>query len=97
MDVEWDEKKRHRNIIDHGVDFKDAALIFESPVIEAEDTRAEYGETRYRALGQVDGVCFMVAFTWRGQNRRIISAWKVDEDGKRRYQTILARKPEGRA
>ncbi len=93
MPVEWDEVKRRGNLKDHGVDFRDAALIFENPVIEAEDTRAEYGETRYRALGHVDGDYFMVAFTWRGRNRRIISAWKVDDDGRRRYQAILARKP----
>jgi uncharacterized protein len=93
MAVEWDEEKRRGNIKDHGVDFKDAALIFENPVIEAEDIRIEYGETRYRALGHVDGDYFMVAYTWRGRSRRIISAWKVDDDGKRRYQTILARKP----
>jgi uncharacterized DUF497 family protein len=93
MTVEWDEAKRRSNLEEHGVDFRDAALIFENPVLEAEDTRLEYGEIRYRALGHADGDYFMVAFTWRGSNRRIISAWKVDDDGKRRYQAILARKP----
>ena len=90
MLVEWDEAKRRSNLTHHGVDFKDAALIFENPVIEAEDTRFEYGEARYRALGYVDADYFMVAFTWRGRSRRIISAWKVDDNGKRRYQTLLA-------
>ncbi len=93
MDVEWDESKRQSNLEDHGVDFQDAALIFLGPVIEAEDTRSEYGEQRYRALGQIDTEFFMVAYTWRGENRRIISAWKVNEDGQRRYAAILARKP----
>jgi uncharacterized protein len=92
MDVEWDEEKRRSNLVDHGVDFRDAALIFENPLIEAEDARAEYGEVRYRALGHVEEDHFMVAYTWRGPNRRIISAWKVDDDGKRRYQAILSRK-----
>lgn len=92
MTVEWDEAKRRSNLEEHGVDFRDAALIFENPVLEAEDTRLDYGETRYRALGHADDDYFMVAFTWRGGNRRIISAWKVDDDGKRRYQAILARK-----
>lgn len=71
----------------------DAALIFLNPVIEAEDTRAEYGEQRFRALGQIEGAFFMVAYMWRGQNRRLISAWKVDDAGQRRYAAILARKP----
>jgi uncharacterized protein len=97
MAVEWDEAKRLRNLSDHGVDFRDAALTFENPVIEAEDTRAGYGGIRRWALGQVDSDYFMVAGTWLGRNRRIISAWKMDEDGKRRYQAILSRKPWGAA
>jgi len=92
MSVEWDENKRLGNLEDHGVDFQDAALIFLGPVIEAEDTRTEYGEQRFRALGQIDDDYFMVAYTWRGENRRIISAWKVNDDGKRRYTAILSRK-----
>jgi uncharacterized DUF497 family protein len=89
--VEWDEGKRRSNLSEHGVDFADAALIFRNPVLEAEDRRAEYGERRLRALGHVSDDYFLVVFTWRGPNRRIISAWKVDENGKGRYQAILAR------
>jgi uncharacterized protein len=88
---EWDEAKRRSNLAEHGVDFADAALIFRGPVLEAEDRRAEYGERRLRALGHVGDDYFLVAFTWRGENRRIISAWKVDDNGKRRYQATLAR------
>ena len=91
MTVEWDGAKRLKNLAEHGVDFYDAALIFLHPVIEAEDTREDYDERRFRALGRVDDDYFMVAYTWRGENRRIISAWKVNDDGKRRYAAILAR------
>ncbi|MBN8908042.1 MAG: BrnT family toxin [Rhodospirillales bacterium] len=93
--VEWDERKRLSNLDDHGVDFRDAALVFESAFLEAEDRRTDYGEPRFRALGHVGDEYFMVVYTWRGEHRRIISAWKVDDDGKRRYQAILARKPPG--
>jgi len=89
---EWDEDKRRRNIEDHGVDFRLAALIFNNPVVEARDERDDYGEVRYRALGHIGEEYFLVAFAWRGENRRIISAWKVGNDGKRRYQAILARR-----
>ena len=88
---EWDEEKRWRNLDEHGVDFRDAALIFENPVVEAEDSRSDYGEIRIRALGHVDNEYYLVVYTWRGDNRRIISAWKVGEDGKKRYQALLAR------
>lgn len=87
---EWDEHKRRSNLKEHGVDFADAALIFENPVLEAVDEREDYGETRYRALGHVDGDYFLIAFTWRGQNRRIISAWRLDDESKRRYTETLS-------
>jgi uncharacterized protein len=94
---EWDEVKRRRNLADHGVDFGDAAVIFEGEVLEASDRRGRYGEIRYRALGRVGDEFFLVVYTWRGRNRRIISAWKVGEDGRRRYQALLARRAQGHA
>jgi hypothetical protein len=93
MRFEWDERKRVGNLENHGVDFKDAALIFDGIVFEAEDKRSDYGERRFRAPGHVGDDYFMVAYTWRGDARRIISAWRVDDDGKRRYQAILAGNP----
>jgi uncharacterized DUF497 family protein len=91
MDFEWDEAKRLSNLNERGVDFRDAALIFEGTVIAKEDAREDYGEQRFRALGRVDDEYYVVAYTWRGSVLRIISAWKVDEDGKKRYEEILSR------
>jgi uncharacterized DUF497 family protein len=68
MDFDWNEGKRLSNLKDHGVDFRDAALIFEGPVIVKEDTRKDYSEQRFRALGRVDDEYYMVAYTWRGPN-----------------------------
>ena len=90
MDFEWDEAKRRSNIEERGVDFRDAALIFEGTVIAREDTREDYGEQRFRALGRVDDEYYVVAYTRRGSAVRIISAWKVDEDGKKRYEETLS-------
>ena len=93
--IEWDEDKRLRNIERHGVDFADAALIFDNPVIEAIDDRKYYAKSRFRALGHVEDDHFVVVYTWRGRFRRLISAWKVDEYGKRRYQAILSGRTQG--
>src|SRR5712672_790145 len=90
MDFEWDEDKRLKNLEERGVDFRDAALIFEGPVIAKEDMRENYGEQRFRAVGQIDNEYYVVAYTWRGSVLRIISAWKVDEDGRKRYEEILS-------
>jgi uncharacterized DUF497 family protein len=89
MDFEWDETKRRQNLARRGVDFRDAALIFEGPVLEAIDRRRNYGETRYRALGRVGREYYLVVYTWRGDRRRIISAWKVGPNAQKRYQAIL--------
>jgi len=92
MDFEWDETKRLSNLAEHGVDFRDAALIFEGIVVaNKEDVRQEYGEQRFRSLGRVDDEYYVVAYTWRGSVLRIISAWKVNEDGRNRYEEILSR------
>ena len=91
LDFDWDETKRLSNLEERGVDFKDAALIFEGPVIAKEDTRKDYGEQRFRALGKVDDEYYIVAYTLRGSICWIISAWKVGENGKRRYEEILSR------
>ena len=94
---ERSERKRRQNLSEHGVDFADAALIFEGDVLEAVDHRADYGEVRYRALGRVGDDHFMIAYTWRGETRRLISAWKVSQDGRKRYEAILARRAAGEA
>ena len=94
---EWSERKRRQNLSEHGVDFADAALIFEGATLEAVDDRADYGEIRYRALGRVGDAYLMVVYTWRGADRRLISAWRVNEHGRQRYEAILARRAAGDA
>ncbi|MEZ4677286.1 MAG: BrnT family toxin [Caldilineaceae bacterium] len=90
MQVEWDIRKWRENLKKHGVDFQDAALIFDNPVLEAVDARQDYQEIRWRAVGHVDDEYFLVVYTWRGVNRRIISAWRLDDEGRQRYTDILA-------
>jgi uncharacterized protein len=83
LQVEWDEEKRLSNLERHRVDLRDAALIFEGPVIEAEDRRRPYAEIRHVALGVVGAASYVVVYTWRGETRRLISAWKVGKDGEK--------------
>jgi len=94
MAFEWDEKKRRHNLARHGVDFRDAARIWNSYVLECQDDRKIYGEERHIALGQADGQYFVVVYTWRDGSRRLISAWKVGEDGRQRYQALLSRRTQ---
>jgi uncharacterized protein len=86
LGFEWDEEKNAANIIKHGVDFLDAALIFENPTIEDVDESADYGEIRTIAIGLSQETVLRVIFTWRGENViRIISAWKANKRDTKKY------------
>jgi uncharacterized protein len=65
---EWGEEKNAANIKNHGIEFLDAALIFESPALEAIDDREDYGEVRYIAFGLPGETVLQVVYTWRGKN-----------------------------
>jgi uncharacterized DUF497 family protein len=51
MRFEWDKTRKRGNVEDHGVDFKDADVIFEGAFPEATDRR---GEPRFQALVPVN-------------------------------------------
>jgi uncharacterized protein len=56
MRFSWNESKRLENLEKRKVDFREAALIFEDPkILEIVNTRSNYGEQRFCALGQTDG------------------------------------------
>ena len=73
MEFEWDEAKHARNLRERGIGFDDGARIFDGPVLLWMDNRREYGEDRFRAVGESAGDILHVAFTWRGEVMRIIS------------------------
>jgi hypothetical protein len=91
LSFEWDKRKNAANIRNHGIDFLDAALIFENPTIEAIDDREDYGEVRYVALGMSGEMVLHVVYTRRSENVvRIISARKANRnDAKRYYREIF--------
>jgi uncharacterized DUF497 family protein len=92
LSFEWDGEKNAANIKNHGIDFLDAALVFENPTVEAIDDREGYEELRYIALGLSGETVLQVVYTWRGENVvRIISAWKADRhDTEKYYREIFA-------
>jgi uncharacterized protein len=87
---EWDSKKETENIHKHGVDFATASRIWDEPILEREDERRDYGETRISAFGRVDGRLIAVLYTWRGANRRIISARKANRREQRRFEAEIS-------
>jgi uncharacterized protein len=85
MLFEWDAAKEVRNLEKHGVDFRRAIAIFDRYIVEIVDDRRDYRETRIRCLGEIGGRVYSVIYTWRGPNRRIISARKANERETRDY------------
>ncbi|MFJ2339792.1 BrnT family toxin [Pseudomonas protegens] len=73
MYVAWDEAKNHANMLKHGIDFNDAVLMFQRPVLSLRDERLDYGEERW--IRTLVGV--VVHTGRRGQAMRIISARKA--------------------
>ena len=74
MKFTWDGGKSERNFLARGFGFDFAALIFSGSVLESPDARKDYGELRFRAIGEADGFVLVVIYTDRGDVRRIISA-----------------------
>jgi hypothetical protein len=74
---EWDAAKARRNLEKHGVDFEDVKRAFRGPLLERKDDRRDYGEDRWRALGEVEGVVLEIVYTRRGRAIRLVSAWKA--------------------
>jgi uncharacterized DUF497 family protein len=85
VDAEWDEKKRLSNIAKHGIDFADAATIFDGYFVELLQRQREYGEERIGALGRLEEEILFVVYTWRGERRRIISARRARRDERKKY------------
>jgi uncharacterized protein len=78
MNYQWDPVKARANLKKHGVEFADAVGVFDDPgAITIEDPDAE-GEQRFLAIGlDVLGRIIVVAFTYRGDDLRLISARKA--------------------
>lgn len=85
MAFEWDPRKAKENLAKHGIPFEYATRVFEDPYrIEREDVGESYDEIRCQAIGMVENLFLFVAFTYREDNIRIISARRATP-GERRY------------
>ncbi|KAF1019104.1 MAG: hypothetical protein GAK30_03303 [Paracidovorax wautersii] len=78
VNIEFDPAKNEANIAARGISFEQAAdFDFDSAFIKV-DTREDYGETRYQALGYIGGRLHYLVFTARNDRLRIISLRKAN-------------------
>jgi uncharacterized DUF497 family protein len=87
MEFGWDPAKHEKNLQERGFGFDYAARIFEGPTIEAADNRREYGETRVKAIGSVEGRVITVIYTDRPGLRWIITAWPASRQERRIWRS----------
>jgi uncharacterized DUF497 family protein len=52
---------------------------------EVEDARHDYGETRIKAFGVVDGLWFCCVYTMRGDVHHIVTVHRMREEEARRW------------
>ena len=86
MKITFDPEKRKKAFEERGLDFMDAALIFEGQVYEFEDVRQNYGEKRIIAVGDLSGRMVVIGYVQRGEKKHIFSMRKANEREKKKYQ-----------
>jgi uncharacterized DUF497 family protein len=87
MKIEFDPDKRNQTLKDRGLDFACAAQLFEGLHMTGVDDRKNYSETRFVTVGHLENRLIVVAWTQRGQARRIISMRKANDREKIYFQT----------
>ena len=73
MKLTWDPPKRQKTLEERGLDFADAAAVFQGPHFDVIDDSQDYGELRILTYGELDGRSITIVWTQRGNTRRIIS------------------------
>ena len=86
-EFEWDEEKADENLTKHGIDFADAATVMSDTMAITIPDPASDEEPRFITLG-IDGLerLLVVAYTWRGESMRLISARKATRRERREYE-----------
>ena len=88
MKIEFDPDKALLNPLNHeGVTFDEAKpVLFDPYALTREDPDAQ-GEARFVTLGMGSkGRILLVVWTLRGDNPRLISAWKANLNQRRHYE-----------
>jgi uncharacterized DUF497 family protein len=95
MILEWNQAKNRSNVRKHGFDFADAEEMFRGVVVADPDTREDYGEKRWVALGTIRGRIAQLVFTERERDTiRIISLRKATRRESENYQKAIQNRLE---
>lgn len=83
---EWDKFKAEKNLAKHKIAFADTFGVFEDPLALTLDQVVD-GEERQVTIGMdAFGRVLVVAYAWRGETIRIISARKALKHEVKQYE-----------
>jgi uncharacterized protein len=83
---EWDDAKAASNLIKHGIAFSEAIRVFRDPLcVDVDVFRSEDQESRWKAIGTIQGRLFTVVYTVRAGVTRLISARRCNSSERRLY------------
>jgi uncharacterized DUF497 family protein len=88
---EWDADKNRTNREKHRIAFEDASVLFDQPHLKLRS--ADHGETRWIALGAVEGRMIAVIYTQRQERIRLISARAARKNERKIYEEHIGRPP----
>jgi uncharacterized DUF497 family protein len=90
VSYEWDPAKARANLSKHGVDFADAAIALEDDQALTIRDPLSSDEERWITIGKgALGSLLVVAYTWRKESVRLISARFATAREKRQYEESL--------
>lgn len=88
MQIAFDPEKNERNIRDRDLPFERAAEFeFENAVVYV-DSRQNYGEDRYIAIGHLQGRLHVLCFTETAVGIRVISFRKANDREVKRHAKV---------
>ncbi|NDE89872.1 MAG: BrnT family toxin [Alphaproteobacteria bacterium] len=86
MEYEWDEEKSHINWRKHKIDFAEIEWFDWATALITDRSRSSDKESRFAAVGYMNGKLYTVIYTWRGNCQRIISLRRSNKNEEKAYE-----------
>jgi len=86
MEISYDPTKNAANIADRDLPFDLVAMLDWTTALVVEDSRYDYPELRYTAIGRIAGRAYVVIFTPTDEGIRVISFRKANAREVKRYE-----------
>ena len=87
MKIDYDPHKNNRNIENRGLSFDEVTSFEFETAICWEDTRKDYGEQRYCALGKIADRLHALVYTRINEGIRVISLRKANKREVKNYES----------